>query len=109
MIAGTVTGIVSRASRNVSGGRVNVIKGDYIGFVGDDIYTDDPTAEDALLDLSDQLEAGKYDILLLLAGADTQAQAAQELVDKLSKAYKRTEVIMMDGGQPIYDYIMILS
>ena len=109
VIAGTVTGMVSRASRDVSSGRVNVIKGDYIGFVGDDIYTDDPTAEQALMNLSDQLEAGSYDILLLLAGADAQAQAAQELAESLRAAYKRTEVIMMDGGQPIYDYIIILS
>lgn len=109
VVAGTVTGMVSRASRDVSGGRVQVIKGDYIGFVGDDIYTDDPTAEDALMNLSDQLGAGSYDILLLLAGADTDAAAAQELVNRLSASYKRTEVIMMDGGQPIYDYIMILS
>jgi len=109
VIAGTVTGMVSRASRDVSGGRVNVIKGDYIGFVGDDIYTDDPTAEQALMNLSAQLKAGSYDILLLLAGADAGAQKAQELVGRLRAAYKRTEVIMMDGGQPIYDYIMILS
>lgn len=109
LIGGVVTGMVSRASRDVSGGAVEVVKDDYIGFVGDDIYVDEKTPEEAMLGLCEQLDAGRYDILLLLAGADADAVAAQGLHDALSARYKRSEVIMLDGGQPIYDYILILE
>ena len=109
IISGVVTGMVSRASRDVSGGAVEVVKNDYIGFVGDDIYVDEKTAEDAMIGLCDKLGAGNYDILLILAGCDPDSDNAQKMVDELSAKYKRSEVIMVNGGQPIYDYILILE
>ena len=109
LIEDVVTGMVSRASRDVSTGAVEVVKDDYIGFVGDDIYVDEKTAEDAMLGLCDKLNAGSYDIILLLAGEDAGEQAAQKLCDDLSAQYRRSEVIMVNGGQPIYDYILILE
>lgn len=109
VIAGTVTGMVSRASRDAVSGSLSIAKGDYIGFVGDEIYVDEKSAEDALAALSGKLQAGSYDIMLILAGADSSDAAACAMCDALKKRYPRTEIIMMDGGQPIYDYIMILS
>ena len=109
IIGGVVTGMVSRASRDVSGGAVEVVKDDYIGFVGDEIYVDEKTAEDALLSLCDRLNAGSYDILLILAGADPDAEASAKMADALTAKYPRSEVIMVNGGQPIYDYILILE
>ena len=109
IISGVVTGMVSRASRDVSGGAVEVVKDDYIGFVGDEIYVDEKTAEDALIGLCDKLGAGSYDILLILAGADPDEADAQRMADALCAKYPRSEVIMINGGQPIYDYILILE
>ena len=109
LIKGVVTGMVSRASRDVSGGAVEVVKDDYIGFVGDEIYVDEPTAEDAMIALCDKLNAGNYDILLILAGKEPSADNARKMVDTLSEKYKRSEVIMVNGDQPIYDYILILE
>ncbi|MBQ3264233.1 MAG: DAK2 domain-containing protein [Ruminococcus sp.] len=109
IIGGVVTGMVSRASRDVSGGAVEVIKDDYIGFVGDEIYVDEKTPEDALLGLCEKLSAGSYDILLILAGEEPQAENASKMADALSTKYPRSEVIMVNGGQPIYDYILILE
>ena len=109
LIKGVVTGMVSRASRDVSGGAVEVVKDDYIGFVGDEIYVDEPTAEDAMIALCDKLNAGNYDILLILAGKEPSAENARKMVDTLSEKYKRSEVIMVNGDQPIYDYILILE
>ena len=109
LIKGVVTGMVSRASRDVSGGAVEVVKDDYIGFVGDEIYVDEPTAEDAMIALCDRLNAGNYDILLILAGKEPSADNARKMVDTLSEKYKRSEVIMVNGDQPIYDYILILE
>ena len=109
VIDGTVTGMVSRASRNASTSRLNIVKGDYIGFVGDDIYVDEPDPEATLIALSEELSAGSYDIMLILAGADAHDAEAAAMCDALRAKYPRTEIIMMDGGQPIYDYVMILT
>ena len=105
---GVVTGMVSRASRDVSG-EVEVVKDDYIGFVGNKIYVDEKTPEAALTALCESLNAGSYDILLILAGGDTDAAHASDMAEGLTASYRRSEVIMLDGGQPIYDYILILE
>ena len=107
-VGSVVTGMVSRASRDVSG-EVEVVKDDYIGFVGDHIYVDAKTPEEAMLGLCGSLDAGGHDILLILAGADAGDSAAAKMADELSARYKRSEVIMLNGGQPVFDYILILN
>lgn len=106
---GVVTGMVSRASRDTDMGEVHVVAGDYIGFAHGEVYSDAATCYDAALALADALEAKNYDIILLFCGADADADEAKRLYETLKEKYKRSDVIMMDGGQPIYDYMMILE
>ena len=51
--------------------------------------------------------ANKVD--LLLAGADVDNASAQKMCGELGAKYPRSEVIMVEGGQPIYNYILILE
>ena len=108
-IAGVVTGMVSRAVRDTEKDGVAVRKGDYIGFVGDTIYTDDSDRIGAALTLAEKLDAGSYDVVLLICGIDVDPDESEFLYKELSSKYKRTEFIMIDGGQPVYDYILILE
>ena len=75
----------------------------------EDIYVDEKTPEQALIELCKKLNAGKYDILLILAGAGSSPSEAEKMYDKLSAEYRRSEIIMVNGDQPIYDYILILE
>ncbi len=109
IIAGVVTGLVSRAVRDTEMDGVDVRKGDFIGFVGDKIYVDSESRNTAAAALCEATKAGRYDIMLLVCGADASPEEAQALYDELHQAYKRTEIVMIDGGQPIYDYIIILE
>ncbi|MBR6918527.1 MAG: DAK2 domain-containing protein, partial [Clostridia bacterium] len=100
-IEGVVTGLVSKAVRDTEKDGVSVKCGHYIGFVGDTIYTDEPVRHDAASVLAEKLEAGKYDIVLLICGADVGADESQVLYKELSALYPKTEFIMIDGGQPV--------
>ena len=62
-----------------------------------------------MLGLCGSLDAGGHDILLILAGVDAGDSAAAKMADELSARYKRSEVIMLNGGQPVFDYILILN
>ena len=108
-ISGVVTGLVSKAVRDTEKDGVSVKCGDYIGFVGDTIYNDDADRTGAALDLAEKLDAGKYDVVLLICGADVEQGESEALYKTLCEKYKRTEFIMIDGGQPIFDYIIILE
>ena len=106
---GVVTGMVSKASRDTDMDGVHVVAGDYIGFAHGEVYSDAATCYEAAISLAKALGASAYDIILLFCGADADAEEANRLYKSLKETYKRSDVIMLDGGQPIYDYLMILE
>jgi DAK2 domain fusion protein YloV len=100
--ASVTTAEVSRAIRDASGYR----KGDYIGISGKEILCGAPTAEGAVLALADKLEASAHDILVLFTGESVSS--ADSIKSQLEKSCPLTEVIVLEGGQPVYDYILML-
>ena len=96
------TGLVSRAIRD-SG---TVHEGEYIGISGKDILAAGPTPEEALLALAESMEAASSDVLLVFAGAG--GTHSRKLQEDLARKYPRAEVILSSGGQPVYDYILVL-
>lgn len=102
--ASVTTGSVSRAIRDTAEAR----NGDYIGFSGKDILTASASREETVLKLAEKLEASQADILVLFSGEDAPANEAAHIKTQLEKACPMTEVILLDGGQPVYDYILVL-
>ncbi|MBO4585260.1 MAG: DAK2 domain-containing protein [Bacteroidales bacterium] len=100
--ASVVTAEVSQAIRDASGYK----KGEYIGISGKDILCGAPTADEAVLGLVSQLEASAHDILVLFTGESVES--ADSLRAQIEKSCPLTEVIVLDGGQPVYDYILML-
>jgi DAK2 domain fusion protein YloV len=109
VIRGVVTGLVAPASRAAQKDGVEIHPGDYIGFVGDRIYVDASDRAQALRALAEALDAGGYDVLLLVWGWDVPPAEAEAMEAALAKACPNTEVILLEGDQPIYDYIMVLE
>lgn len=107
--AEVVTGMVASACRDTEKDGICIRKGDYLGFAGDVVYTAQTDAENALCDLAQKLNAGDYDIAILIYGKTADAKKAQAACDRLAKAYPRTEFILLDGGQPVYEYLLILE
>ena len=102
--ASVTTGFVSRAVRDAENAR----EGDYIGFSGKDILTAGTKRLSVALQLAGKLNAGGADILIVFRGADADEAEAENLRAHLERQFPRTEVILREGGQPIYDYILVL-
>ena len=100
--ASVTTAEVSQAIRDASGYK----KGEYIGISGKEILCGAPTAEGAVLELASKLDASAHDILVLFTGESVES--ADALKSQLEKSCPLTEVIVLDGGQPVYDYILML-
>ena len=96
------TGLVSRAIRD-SG---PFHEGDYLGIRGKEILTSGATPEAAVLSLAEAMDAASRDVILIFAGAD--AADADRLQADLTAKYPRAEVILQSGGQPVYEYILVL-
>ena len=101
--ASVQTGLVSRAIRDTAEART----GDYIGFSGKDILTAGAERLQTALELAGKLDAGSADILIVFRGLDAPQEEAQALCSALEQRFPRTEVILREGGQPIYDYILV--
>ncbi len=98
------TGSVSVAIRDCDQGRA----GDYLGISGKEILCGSPVRSEAAEALASALEASSADILLIFRGMDVPLQEAEQLRNSLEKSCPMTEVILIDGGQPVYDYILVL-
>jgi len=106
---GVVTAMVSMANRDTEQDGVTISDGDYIGFAGGTIYTDNPSRLQAATDLARKLDAGQFGILMLIKGKDVPEDEAQQLADTFEKEFRRTEIIPIEGKQPVHDYVMILE
>ncbi len=96
------TGLVSRAIRD-SG---PFHEGEYLGIRGKEILTSGATPEAAVLSLAEAMDAASRDVILIFAGAD--AADPDRLQADLTAQYPRAEVILQSGGQPVYEYILVL-
>ncbi|MBO4624005.1 MAG: DAK2 domain-containing protein [Bacteroidales bacterium] len=102
--ASVTTASVSQAIRDTAEART----GEYIGFSGKDILCCCPERTETVKTLAQKLEAGNADIIILLRGADAPAEEAEALQSALQQTYPLSEVILIDGGQAVYDYILVL-
>ena len=102
--ASVTTGLVSRAIRDSEAG----VAGNFLGISGKDILCSAPTREEAALALAGKIDAQSADILLIFAGADAPESDAEALRSQLESACPQSEVILLRGGQPVYDYILVL-
>lgn len=103
------TGAVSEATRDSQKDGINVKAGDFIGFSGDTILDCADTRADALYALCDSLGAETYDIMLLICGKNAPENEVDEIKRGLEKKYPKCELYIIDGGQPIFDYLVTLE
>ena len=99
---------VSRADRDTVREGIAIRKGEFIGFEGSRILCASPDRNEAARKALEALGAGNHDVALAFYGKETPAAEAEALVNALQAACPRTEWILGDGGQPIFDYIITL-
>ena len=106
-MSSVTTCMVSKASRDVAS--VSAKAGDYIGFVGRKIYSGSEDRKEALRCLLEKVNAGSKDVIVLAHGASVPDSEATEMLKLFSAKYPMSEFIPLKGGQPVYDYIIILQ
>jgi hypothetical protein len=103
-----VTGMVSTAIRDAEGDQVTVHTGDYVGYSGKQILSDNPDRETAVKALVERLDAASRDVMLVFFGEQVPQDEAEKLVADLQSQYKNLEIMLNNGAQPVYDYILVL-
>lgn len=108
IIPGVSTGMVSKATRDADMDGVAVKKGEYVGIAGGKIRCSCATAAAAASALADSMDAASADTALLFSGEDAAAAGTDALMREFGEKYPRTEFMLTDGGQKVYEYIIVI-
>ena len=104
---GVATAEISHCVRDAKFGDTDVFTGDYIGFVGKELLALNPNRVVAVCETIDALGFSKYDIGILIYGKDATEEEAQKIEAYARARYKGKEFYVINGGQDVYDYILI--
>lgn len=108
-IAESRCAMVSRAVRDSRANGEDIREGDYIGFEEKNILTVAKDKVTAALSLLGAVDARQKDFIVVFYGKGVTEEERDDFYSKATKAYPSAEVYMMDGGQEIYDFIIVLQ
>ena len=108
-MVGVVTGSVTRCIRNTEMDGFSLHKGQYIGIVGKEIVSADNDRRDTACMLAGRMDFSDHQICIIIRGEDSTQEEAEEIACQIRKNYRGCEVYVLDGGQEIYSYYIILE
>ncbi len=106
---GVQTGEVSIAVRNAKLGGMEIHSGDYIGFCGKNMLACDKERLEAARKLAGELKAGEHEFMIVIYGKSVGNEERKDFHSSMKKNYPKLELYEIDGGQEIYDYLLILQ
>lgn len=104
-----VTAEITYAVRDTNMNGVDVKKDDYIGIVGKRILTADKNSCDAVMNTLSNLGFENYCACILVCGKDASEENISEIESRIASNYSNQEVYIVDGGQDVYEYILIIN
>ena len=105
----SICACISRTIRNSNSNGLDIKSGNYIGFVDKDILVTDADREKVLSHLLEKTGAKDKNFIIVFFGRDVDEAERAVTEQNIKKAYPEAEVYGLDGGQEIYDYIIVLQ
>ena len=106
---GVITAEISHCVRDATIDGKEIHTGDYIGFVGKDMLSVNESRLVTVCESIDALNFSRYDFCILICGKDATDEEAQRIEAYVKARYKNKELYIINGGQDVYDYIMIVE
>jgi dihydroxyacetone kinase-like predicted kinase len=104
--AGVRTVEITRATRSVTLQDRVVNQGDVLGLLDGELVAAGPDALAAARQALERAGAGGADLITVYRGAAVAAADADAFVAALRATYPSTEIELVSGGQPHYDYVI---
>lgn len=106
VMGGVHTAQVTYAARDSDFGGHHILAGEYLGLLDGALlgsWAEKPRVAQALAEAFAPLHP---EFITVYHGEDVAAEEAQSMVDALSAAYPEADVTLVDGGQPVYYYMI---
>ena len=108
-MCGVSTGMVTCSVRDAHLNGVDIALGDYIGFTDKTMLTSEKKKEDAFRSLADKMKVGENEFCIVVFGKDASESERKAAAAHIEENYPGVEFYTIDGGQDVYDYILILE
>lgn len=101
--------MVSRTVRDSNADGFKITAGDYIGFIDETILVSGKDRVVTALALLEKVGADKNYFIIVFYGAGVEKDERELLLKKTTEKFPKAETYIMDGGQDIYDFIIVLQ
>ncbi len=105
---GVATGMVSAAIRDAHLNGVDIKTGEYIGFTDKTVYVSAPDKIQAFKTLAEKMGIKEKPFLITVFGKNVTEEEKNK-VRAFSGEFKNIEYYDLDGGQEVYDFILIFQ
>ena len=102
------TGMITRSIRDANLNGVEIKKDNFIGFTDKTMCASDKTAPETFKKLCEKLSIAEKNFLIVLYGENADENDKQK-VREYAKSFKNLEFYEIEGGQEVYDYILIIE
>ncbi len=106
---GVITGMITHSVRNADIDGVSIDKDAYIGFTDKKMLASDGNKIDTAMLLLEKLNAKSHEFLIAVFGKEMTDSEREEFTSRMSAEYPMMEVYTIDGGQEVYDLMLILQ
>lgn len=104
-----VTGEVTYAVRSVQLGGLDIKEGEIIGLLDGEIVTHGESPEQVLEEALSKMPRVNNSLVSIYYGSDVTPLVAQDLLNRLEKAFPEAEFELYYGGQPLYYYLFSIE
>ena len=100
---------ITRAVRNVTINGKEIKENDYIAITDGQINVVSDSSKNAVLAVLEEVDMDEYEIITLFVGKDVSENERAELTEEIEELYPDCEVIVYEGGQDVYDYLIAIE
>lgn len=108
-LEGVRTGEVTTAVRAAKLDGFSIKAGDYMGLVGGELAVVCQGLEEAVETVLDRLNADEAQLVTLYRGKDVSEEEAGCLLEKLRTQHAGPNLELIEGGQPLYHYVIAVE
>lgn len=100
---------ITKAVRNVTINGKEIKEGDYIAITNGEINVVTTDLRSAVLGVFEDVDMDDYEIITLFVGKNVEEDDRAELTEEIEELYPDCEVIVYEGGQDVYDYLIAIE
>lgn len=101
-----VDGEVTMAVRDAAMDGFQIHTGEYIAISGGKIVAVAENAEEAMTKMLETMDTDLCEIITLFVGKNVTDQRRADLTEQLKRCYDECEIVVYEGGQDVYDYLV---